>query len=239
LPGLEPEAQILLCHTLVDLGLIQLHIANDAASDCPVVQCKLLDAVEKKEIYCGPAPVWMTPSRIPVIELLEGFLHTAGAQLGPDGYSRQVVDDGRVRPELEHVDGMLRAYADKLLLVLNNVHVRWPIMASVAAKLNAAVSCPVNANLYVSREGVPGLPPHVDPMEVVVLQLDGSKHWSVQERDAPLGARRHLHLRAGEVLYLPRGVRHSAWTNDQHSAHATFGLIPRLPPKTDQSKNAS
>ena len=47
-----------------------------------------------------------------------------------------------------------------------------------------------------------GKPPHTDDHDVVVLQLWGSKLWHLLD-DA--GGQEEVHLRAGDVLYLPQG----------------------------------
>src|SRR5262249_26048300 len=76
--------------------------------------------------------------------------------------------------------------------------------------------------------------------DVFVLQVSGSKHWTLYdtlielplhgqgfepEKHSPGAATRELTLRAGDVLYCPRGLFHSARSTDEVSLHITLGLI--------------
>ena len=77
-----------------------------------------------------------------------------------------------------------------------------------------------------------------------VVQCIGKKHWRIYdhyanqselplpdagwepERFAPASPPRDVELRAGDVLYLPRGVMHEAFCTDRESMHVTIGLAP-------------
>ncbi len=81
----------------------------------------------------------------------------------------------------------------------------------------------VNAYLSPSAEAA-GLAPHHDGYDVFVLQLSGSKHWHIFDLDD------RFELRAGDVLYLPAGLRHSA--QNQRAApsfHLTVGVLAKTP----------
>src|SRR5262249_14176746 len=75
--------------------------------------------------------------------------------------------------------------------------------------------------------------------EVFVLQIEGSKHWRFYHcaRDLPLAdekavlARdelpeptREVTVRPGDLLYMPRGHVHEAFTSDCLSLHLTVGV---------------
>lgn len=98
-------------------------------------------------------------------------------------------------------------------------------------------------NLYYSPPtGTPGLSHHFDSTHIFVLQLEGSKHWEVgagpvtrpQERQAQLGRLQtsqgrlepRVHLRRGDVLYLPPHTLHRAIATNEPSLHATFAVFP-------------
>ncbi len=99
---------------------------------------------------------------------------------------------------------------------------------------------PVGCAAYLTPAGSQGFPPHYDDVEVFVIQLEGSKRWRLYERPdartspaadrttefrpAELGPpMQELTLRAGDVLYLPRGVVHQALAQRaSHSLHLTF-----------------
>ncbi|KAB5543526.1 hypothetical protein PHYPO_G00080180 [Pangasianodon hypophthalmus] len=95
----------------------------------------------------------------------------------------------------------------------------------------------VGSNVYITPEDSQGLPPHYDDVEVFILQLEGQKHWRLYEPTVPLareystepeeriGKPTHdFILKAGDLLYFPRGTIHQADTpaGVEHSTHLTL-----------------
>jgi hypothetical protein len=105
---------------------------------------------------------------------------------------------------------------------------------------------PVGSHVFLTPPGSQGFPPHRDEHASFVLQLEGSKQWTVYEPSAepeaapgavlrPGGvdpsslarARAHTHeLRAGDVLYMPEWWPHEARTSSAHSLHVTVRVFP-------------
>ena len=61
--------------------------------------------------------------------------------------------------------------------VVNEMEKRVPSFASLCQSLEAWAGVPCNANLYVTPRGGRGFELHYDWMDVIVLQLVGSKQW--------------------------------------------------------------
>ncbi|XP_066507043.1 ribosomal oxygenase 2 isoform X2 [Hoplias malabaricus] len=95
----------------------------------------------------------------------------------------------------------------------------------------------VGSNVYITPQESQGLPPHYDDVEVFILQLEGQKHWRLYEPTVPLAREYSLEpeerigkpthdivLKAGDLLYLPRGTIHQADTpaGVEHSTHLTL-----------------
>lgn len=107
----------------------------------------------------------------------------------------------------------------------------------------AEIGHQIGANAYFSPKDSKGLAPHYDNSDVFVLQVAGSKHWRLfpdysNQQDLPLhesqfSPSRHipgspaesLLMRQGDVLYIPRGRMHDAYTDDDFSIHLTFAVI--------------
>jgi hypothetical protein len=94
-------------------------------------------------------------------------------------------------------------------------------------------------NLYLSPPNSQGFKTHHDTHDVFVLQILGSKVWSLYGTDISLPLRgqkfeTRLHVRrepenvvtlqAGDLLYCPRGLIHDARSTNEPSLHVTFGL---------------
>lgn len=131
-----------------------------------------------------------------------------------------------------------RIYAQGRTVVIMTMQQRWPSLAVLCRRLESVFRCPVHANLYLTPAGAQGFDVHFDTHEVFVLQLEGHKTWRlypptrtlplVGERfDTPrerLGPVREIPLQAGDLLYLPRGHVHEAFTCESASMHLTIGV---------------
>ncbi len=154
---------------------------------------------------------------------VQGYL--ADSQFGP----RDVYPD---------VSQLQQVYAHGKTVVIRAMHRRWPAVATLCRNLEAVFQCPVHANLYLTPPHSQGFDAHIDPHEVFALQIDGTKVWrlygpavklplvgdrAILQR-ARLGKPEEIRLKPGDLLYLPRGYAHEAFTNDDSSLHLTIGI---------------
>ncbi|MCK2244325.1 MULTISPECIES: cupin domain-containing protein [unclassified Crossiella] len=155
---------------------------------------------------------------------------------------------GRQETTLDHA-AVSRALAEGYTLVLHGLqysHRRIGRLARIAAEeLKAAVA----VNAYLTPAGEQGLNPHFDHHDVFVIQLHGSKRWSVhppvlrnpspdltwsgltaaQRADIVRQAAEltEIDLLCGDSLFLPRGTVHSAVTTGSvPSLHLTVSVDP-------------
>lgn len=102
----------------------------------------------------------------------------------------------------------------------------------------------VLANVYVTPSNQQGFNPHYDDHDVWILQTSGSKSWRIYEgyeNQVALPFRGNLFeadiqsageildefdLHVGDMLYIPRGIMHSAGCSETTSIHITFGFTP-------------
>ncbi|CAJ1447340.1 unnamed protein product, partial [Effrenium voratum] len=87
--------------------------------------------------------------------------------------------------------------------------------------LFAATGLSGGINAYLTPPGAIGKPPHVDDHDVLVLQLSGSKRWTLED-----GKAAQVTLQTGDVLYLPQGLPHHAAAQEDPlpSLHLAVGL---------------
>jgi ribosomal protein L16 Arg81 hydroxylase len=98
-------------------------------------------------------------------------------------------------------------------------------------------------NVYLTPPDSQSVPKHSDDRDVLLLQVYGSKEWTVYNdpvvlpyRDEELGkgnntidesrltSKSVLQVKQGDVLYMPRGVVHEAKTSSSSSLHITVAL---------------
>jgi ribosomal protein L16 Arg81 hydroxylase len=124
-------------------------------------------------------------------------------------------------------------------IIINGLHKISDPVGRLCAQLVAETGMRVQANLYVTPRDAQGFDRHWDGHDVLILQLDGTKIWTLYRqidrlprpsssgqnheiREDPIG---HVMMEAGDVLYLPRGMPHEARSANTSSAHITIGLV--------------
>jgi ribosomal protein L16 Arg81 hydroxylase len=94
-------------------------------------------------------------------------------------------------------------------------------------------------NLYLTPAKSPGLKLHYDLEDSLVVQMKGEKFWKLHEvSEGPRYPRvlsagpppvsgepkQVIHMRAGDVLFVPAGLAHTVETRESASQHITFGV---------------
>jgi hypothetical protein len=165
--------------------------------------------------------------------------HSSGVRIVKDG--RGVPIEGILPSDqnymyIEHVYG---AYRRGSTIVLQSLHERWPGLQDLCAELSTECSTGFQVNAYLTPRNAQGLAVHYDTHDVFVAQVEGRKHWRLFESSLrlPLPTQpyekcehpvatpmQEFDLRAGDLLYLPRGVVHEALATDDISLHLTIGV---------------
>ncbi|MET8629788.1 cupin domain-containing protein [Kitasatospora sp. NPDC004669] len=130
-------------------------------------------------------------------------------------------------------------------LVLNGLHLTWPPLRDASKVLAAELGHPVTANVYLTPPNSAGYGPHWDTHHVFLAQSEGAKTWRLhpplfedpldrhrwtaigitpEQRDQIDKDARTVNLKAGHVLFIPRGWVHYGHTTSLHSLHITFGV---------------
>src|SRR5918994_6389223 len=163
-----------------------------------------------------------------------------GEPVDPRTYTRPAPTGNRRFSDLIDPGRVLDLFAGGATVVLQSLHRWWPPLARFCRDLELSLGHPLQANAYLTPPGAAGLAPHHDTHDVFVLQVAGTKHWILRTPvvAAPLAHHRSVHelaaaqpvlfetdLRPGDVLYLPRGVVHSAAAQEGTSLHLTLGVL--------------
>ncbi|XP_041949589.1 LOW QUALITY PROTEIN: ribosomal oxygenase 2 [Alosa alosa] len=113
----------------------------------------------------------------------------------------------------------------------------------IQERLESFFGALVGSNVYITPKASQGLPPHYDDVEVFILQLEGEKHWRLYSPTVPLAREYSLEpeerignpthditLKAGDLLYFPRGTIHQANTPAEvdHSTHLTLSTYQNM-----------
>ena len=110
-------------------------------------------------------------------------------------------------------------------IVLESLHRYWMPLTDFCRDLELSLGHGLQVNAYVTPPGSQGFDVHQDTHDVFVLQVSGSKHWIVYDRDDPELLLIDEEIDRGSVLYVPKGFPHAASAGRRASAHLTVGIL--------------
>jgi hypothetical protein len=131
-------------------------------------------------------------------------------------------------------------FASGSTISLSQLHERLPQLTALCRSVEKTFSGHFQTNIYLSPPNAQGFKTHYDSHDVFVLQVAGSKLWTLNdtlielplhgqgfdpEKHIPGPVTRELTLQAGDLFYCPRGLFHAARSTDEVSLHITLGLI--------------
>jgi mannose-6-phosphate isomerase-like protein (cupin superfamily) len=164
------------------------------------------------------------------------FLIDAARELKPEDYSfPNSQPSGRI--------DLPRAYQlfdTGATISLSQLHERSAPLAALCRAVEKTFSSHFQTNIYLSPPHAQGFKTHFDSHDVFVLQVSGSKLWTLYdtgivlplrgqafdpEKHTPGPPTREFTLHAGDLFYCPRGLYHSARSIGETSLHITLGLI--------------
>jgi bifunctional lysine-specific demethylase and histidyl-hydroxylase MINA len=201
--------------------------------------------------YFAKSPLHLKARRLPTtgLETIDGWRAVLGGQVLRVERHRTFVDIDpavdRNQPLAQELDTLLGTGGP---VIINKIDTIQPAIASMSAEIARGLSARTGVNAYISPHRKDAQDLHADDHEVLVLQLHGTKRWTIGSSIAkgmvasnlfqidhePL--KRHardndsfraVDLEPGDLLYLPRGMFHQATSIGPVSIHLTFsGLRP-------------
>jgi hypothetical protein len=145
-----------------------------------------------------------------------------GTQVPREDWSRERSSD-RGRHQAVDTERLFQCYLNGATLILNQAQHSIPRLSRACRLLTRELGFRVWANIYITPPDSAGFDRHQDDHEVLILQILGSKLWTVYPN---AGEPVDLGLERGDLLYLPRSTPHSARSGNARSIHITFGLSP-------------
>lgn len=159
-------------------------------------------------------------------------LKNAGKEVTPADYTTKqgALDVAAVYQLFSEGSTIVLAFLDTVL----------PALASMCRGLERELNFPLQANVYLTPARAQGAKHHYDTHDVFVLQIVGSKRWTIygtpvqlplrnqdfdpktHERGAPT---QDFELGPGDLAYIPRGLVHDARSSEELSLHITVGIL--------------
>ncbi len=162
-----------------------------------------------------------------------------GTSVPPPQYTTEIDWQGMKIGGVIDLVKLFAEYQQGATILLDHLHRSWPPLARLCASVERFFSHPTQTNVYLTPPGSRGFAPHFDTHDVFILQAAGSKRWRLYGAPVQLPLPSHpgfppgadpgppaaeFELRAGDLLYMPRGFVHEAFTSDSISMHVTLGI---------------
>ncbi|MEV5479986.1 MULTISPECIES: cupin domain-containing protein [Streptomyces] len=168
-------------------------------------------------------------------------LSAGGEMLPQHRYAVPVTTRRHTVWQRTHPTELHQCLAEGASLVIDAIDELHEPVADLAQHLESWLRTHVQVNAYASWSAREGFGTHWDDHDVIVVQVEGSKHWrlygptriapmhrdTAQPEPPPEQPVADLVLEPGDVLYLPRGWWHAvAADQGVRSLHLTCGLTP-------------
>jgi bifunctional lysine-specific demethylase and histidyl-hydroxylase NO66 len=173
--------------------------------------------------------------RLPTFRLVRD-----GKPLDPSRYTRKATVGGQPVSGLGDPGRIFDEFRAGATIVFQGLQRSCPPLTRFCRSLELDLTHAVQCNAYVTPAGARGLGVHYDTHEVFVLQLAGTKAWTIHDPVLvdPLQSQpwtgtaadagppiMSVELAAGDCLYVPRGFLHAARAQEALSAHLTVGVV--------------
>lgn len=164
-----------------------------------------------------------------------------GSELSVSDYTRSFVYGSYLVEDVIDCDKVLHLFAEGATIVLQLAQDSLRQLSLLVNELEASLGFRVQTNVYLTPHSSQGFTAHYDTHSVFVFQLKGTKYWNLYDTPLPLPlqdqrgteAEKHnltpnktIALKAGDMLYIPRGLYHDAHTENEPSVHVTMGVFP-------------
>jgi lysine-specific demethylase/histidyl-hydroxylase NO66 len=156
-----------------------------------------------------------------------------GKILDPELFTAGVQYPGLTNPPLAaDPAAVVEQFLDGASILLQGLHRVWPPIGELCRELDTALTHNSSAGAFLTPPFAQGLPAHFDAYDVIIIQVEGRKHWDLfappveypleggpDLREDPGPPDIQLEMAPGDVLYLPQGWIHAVRSLDEVSLH--------------------
>jgi hypothetical protein len=163
-----------------------------------------------------------------------------GVGLSTKAYTRTLPHRDGALTEVVVPEKVYELFRSGATVTWNSLHHLLPAVRRLLAVFTRAFASHGDAVAFLTPAGRTGYAPHHDPVDVYVIQVEGTKSWRLWDTPAVRGPgeatytpeqlgppSQELVLAPGDVLYLPFHTPHAAAAGDAVSLHLSLTIQPR------------
>ncbi|HEY9176492.1 MAG TPA: cupin domain-containing protein [Flavipsychrobacter sp.] len=172
-------------------------------------------------------------------------LKPEGVRLARDGYQIPETEWTKTTTILNGIqnvivdpDKVLHHYYEGATIIISFAELMIPALANVNSAIEQELGIKSQANVYITPPNAQGFTQHYDTHDIILLQIKGPKTWNLYDTGEELPTStgpftneptliETITINTGDILYLPRGVVHEAFSSETSTIHINFSLKPR------------
>ena len=136
------------------------------------------------------------------------------------------------------VEKILQHYHQGATIIINGAQKTIPSLLRACVVLEQELKIPMQNNIYITPPKAQGFSMHYDTHDIFSVQIKGSKTWrfydtgeNIPTQKQPFSQEpkliKELTMQAGDLLYMPRGAVHEAFSSEEATIHVNFSIKPR------------
>lgn len=175
--------------------------------------------------------------RYPYIRLVK-----AGRELPLDNYAHNRTFGENVFQGNLDADALFREYRDGATMCMQLQHLALPTLGTFIRLVESYFGYRTQATVFLTPRDSHGFTRHFDSHDFFTMGINGEKTWRIysakaefplprtefldSDVDIPDAVEREFKVRAGDTLYVPRGVYHDARSENGTSMQISVGIFP-------------
>ena len=135
-------------------------------------------------------------------------------------------------------DLILEHYYNGATIIISFADTMIPALAAINRSIEQELGIQSQANIYITPPNAQGFTLHYDTHDIFLLQIKGPKIWRMYDtgESLPTSAAKfknepkliqEITINTGDILYMPRGIVHEAFSSEVSTIHVNFSLSPR------------
>jgi ribosomal protein L16 Arg81 hydroxylase len=151
--------------------------------------------------------------------------------------TRETLLNGTVK-RVVNPQKVFKLFGSGATIIINSAEKCIPCLTEACRAFEQDLRIRVQANIYITPARSQGFAMHYDPHDIFLLQIKGRKNWNIYDSGEMLPVtyrafRKEPRLvssivvNPGDLIYMPRGTVHEAFSSDDTSIHVNFSCKAR------------
>lgn len=160
-----------------------------------------------------------------------------GVDIPTDKWTKTALLARGITTTTANPEAILKYYNEGATIVISYAQLTIPNLTKACITLEQTLKIPFQTNIYITPPNAQGFSIHYDTHDIFLVQIKGAKTWRFYDTGESLPTKqqsfthspeliKELNITAGDVLYLPRGVVHEAFSTTNATIHVNFSCNP-------------